>query len=115
RSSPHHHSLPPQSAPALPPRPTLSPYTTLFRSLRVLAHDLGRAPVHEPARHHDHDHEVVELAYEGDEVGDQDRRPRDRYRGGASWEENTSELQRPDPTLWRLPLGQENDVPSTQR
>src|SRR5690348_17588379 len=79
-----------------PPRSTLFPYTTLFRSRRVLepdqdvteAHRAPRQPDHE--RHHDHQH---------------DERDQERDLGaGVRSEEHTSELQSPVHLVCRLLL-----------
>src|SRR2546422_11576556 len=62
-----------------PPRSTLFPYTTLFRSRRRKREQLRRPELHEEKCGHDPEH------------AEQVRRPRRPFRGRS--EEHTSELQ----------------------
>src|SRR2546426_7547130 len=79
-----------------PPRSTLFPYTTLFRSRRVRCEPVGvghRVPARAPGRHGDAGRQVVLLVAGGDP-----RREKDRS------EEHTSELQSPCNLVCRLLL-----------
>src|SRR5258708_15063700 len=74
-----------------PPRSTLFPYTTLFRSV-------ARRPV--APRHAAVDPRLAA----GSAVPDDPEQPRSRRRGAARSEEHTSELQSPDHLVCRLLL-----------
>src|SRR5258708_31504545 len=80
-----------------PPRSTLFPYTTLFRSSRRDRRSVPRAPG--GAGRHPHLGHSVALAPRADEPG----RARDRAALHRS-EEHTSELQSPDHLVCRLLL-----------
>src|SRR2546425_9787012 len=67
-----------------PPRSTLLPYTTLFRSHRLAAigvgqHDAQARPAQAYARHLAH---VLVLKHGGQDGGKEEVRPPDRLRGG---------------------------------
>src|SRR5947208_13458534 len=78
----------------LPPRSTLFPYTTLFRSVQQAAHVLDRAQDHRAVVDHQAWQPTRQMRLEGD------RRPRS--------EEHTSELQSPDHLVCRLLLEKKN-------
>src|SRR5258708_23055710 len=77
-----------------PPRSTLFPYTTLFRSPRQAAPDRSK-PLH-----------AIERGIAGVERTVQ--RPNARWRAAARSEEHTSELQSPDHLVCRLLLQKKN-------
>src|SRR3989441_6060722 len=74
-----------------PPRSTLFPYTTLFRSLGVV----GRGRRHDDEPGHVHEPRLEALRVLGGEADASALRPADheRHRGPARSEEHTSELQ----------------------
>src|SRR5207248_10029115 len=100
------------SAPRPPPRSTLFPYTTLFRSRRP-SRRVRRARVRRDARRLRAALEVDRRVLRGGRVrrGALARGPRGRTRGrprGRS-EEHTSELQSPYDLVCRLLLEKKND------
>src|SRR5258708_32058695 len=82
-----------------PPRSTLFPYTTLFRSPHLPARDLGSAP------RGDHQPGAGRRAGGGGGAGECSR-------GGRS-EEHTSELQSPDHLVCRLLLEKKKKMNNT--
>src|SRR5256885_9333928 len=86
-----------------PPRSTLFPYTTLFRSPEVIVHDAVEQRPH--ARHHRREHQpdhaaAEDLGLEPDLVS----RAQHADRVGRRSEEHTSELQSPCNLVCRLLL-----------
>src|SRR2546426_1366869 len=80
-----------------PPRSTLFPYTTLFRSIREYVD--GLSDFHHLAAVHDRDL-FARLCHHAEVVGDQDHREVELARS----EEHTSELQSPCNLVCRLLL-----------
>src|SRR3712207_7521143 len=80
-----------------PPRSTLFPYTTLFRSRHEVQRDIAERVVADPERHCDQ--------REGDRKTDEDRDEEDAERSDAERsEEHTSELQSRQYLVCRLLL-----------
>src|SRR2546429_6825811 len=95
-----------------PPRSTLFPYTTLFRSVAVMLLDLALHPVG-PAHHHRGQHREDDAQHE-----QEDRQPPvDVERQRQRSEEHTSELQSRLHLVCRLLLektkNQDTSAPST--
>src|SRR3712207_7309590 len=92
-----------------PPRSTLFPYTTLFRSL---AHAVEEVEADQVPRAHQHPVLAGRGCEHHDHVSDPEQKEAQRHFSGRAWrsEEHTSELQSRQYLVCRLLLEKKNTV-----